>query len=123
MKQQLIKNAGWVCSVMLCCVLLGVVLYITTQEKNSTTHRTDTINSAYTELVKCAIYYNELESYGEIRQTLIEENFRNVIWDFLEPYRKKHISTNERYVWGDYNEQRTYLLFFLKHYYDNCLEK
>ena len=122
MKQQLVKHAGWICSALLCCVLLGVALYIATQEKNNTINNADSANNAYTQLVNCAIYYNELESYGEQRPEMNQENFHNLIWNFLEPYRKQHISTNERYVWGDYNEQSAYLLFFLKHYYDECLE-
>ena len=110
-------NAGWICATLLLCALIGVLIYFFTQQ---TTNEQTT--NEYTNLVNCAIYYNELESYGETRPALTEQNFRNLVWENLEPYRKQHISTNERYVWGDYDQQKTYLLFFLKHYYDNCLE-
>ena len=109
-------NAGWICTTLLLCALVSVLIYfLTSQTTNKHTR------NQYTDLVSCAIYYNELEAYGENRPALTEQNFRNLIWKHLEPYRKQHISTNERYVWGDYNQQRAYLLFFLKHYYDNCL--
>ena len=109
------NNAGWICATLLLCALVGVSIYFLTNQQPAT--------NEYTNLVNCAIYYNELEAYGETRPALTEQNFRNLIWENLEPYRKQHISTNERYVWGDYNEQRTYLLFFLKHYHDSCLKQ
>ena len=110
--------AGWICAGFLACALVGVLIYVFAQRE--TNERADQA-SDYTKLVQCAIYYNELESYGEQRPAPTEENWYNVIWEHLEPYRKQYISTNERYVWGDYNEQRAYLLLFLKHYYDECL--
>ena len=114
MKKWLKKYSGWVCCGVLCCVLFGVALHLATQEKPEAEDK-------YTQLVNCAIYYNELESYGEARPNINEQNWHDLIWNFLEPYRKEHISTNERYVWSDYTEQKAYLLFFLKHYYDECL--
>lgn len=115
------KYRHWIGYGVLCCVIIGLAVYIAAQAIQQA--KQEQPESAYTRLVNCAIYYNELEAYGEPRPELNQENFHNLVWDFLEPYRKQHISTNERYVWGDYNQQRAYLLFFLKHYYEECLRE
>ena len=77
MKKWIQTYRAWICCGVLGCVLLGFVLYVATQETQEKSE------NPYTQLVNCAIYYNEFESYGEARPEINEQNWYNLIWDFF----------------------------------------